>query len=55
MAPKAHRHTRRFRRPQRIRNAVCGQWLLVLLARTLATILLMVIARWLHLPMPGGE
>ena len=55
MATKAHHHSRRSRRLHRVRKAVCGQWLLVLLARTLAAILLMVVARWLHLPGCGGE
>lgn len=53
MATRAHQHSRRSHR--RVRNAVCGQWLLSLLARTFSTILLMVVARWLHLPLPGGE
>lgn len=55
MATRAHQHSRRSRRLRRFRKAVCGQWLLSLTARTLSTILLMVVARWLHLPMPGGE
>jgi hypothetical protein len=55
MATRARQHSRRFRRLRRVCNAVCGQWLLALIARTLSTVLLMVVARWLHLPMPGGE
>jgi hypothetical protein len=55
MAPRAHRRSRRYRRLPRVRNAVCRQWLLTLIARTFSTVLLMVVARWLHLPMPGGE
>jgi hypothetical protein len=55
MATRAHHRTRHFRRLRRVRNAVCDQWLLALIARTLSTVVLMVIARWLHLPMPGGE
>jgi hypothetical protein len=55
MATRAHPHSRRSRRLRRARNAVCGQWLLALIAHTLSTVLLMVVARWLHLPMPGGE
>lgn len=55
MATRAHRRSRRFRRLHCVRNAVCGQWLLALFARTLSTILLMIVSRWLHLPMPGGE
>lgn len=54
MATKAHHHSRRSRRLRRVGNAVCGQWLLALIARTLASIILMVVARWLHLPVPGG-
>jgi len=54
MATRAHHRSRRSRL-RRVRKAVCGQWLLALIARTLATVLLMVVARWLHLPMPGGE
>jgi hypothetical protein len=55
MATEAHHRSRRSRRLRRVRNAVCGQWLLALIARTLATVLLMVVARWLHVPVPGGE
>jgi len=55
MATRAHHRSRRSRRLRRVRSAVCGQWLLALTARTLSTVLLMVVARWLHLPMPGGE
>lgn len=55
MATRAHHRSRRSRRLRRVRNAVCGQWLLALIARTLSTVLLMVVARWLHLPLPGGE
>jgi hypothetical protein len=55
MATKAHHRSRRSRRLRRVRNEFCGQWLLALLARMLTTILLMLVARWLHLPVPGGE
>jgi hypothetical protein len=55
MATRAHQHSRHSRRLRRVRNAFCGQWLLALIARTLSTVLLMVVARWLHLPLPGGE
>jgi hypothetical protein len=55
MATRTHHRSRRYRRLRRVRNAVCGQSLLTLIARTLSTVLLMVVARWLHLPMPGGE
>lgn len=52
MATRAHRRSRRLRR---VRNTVRSQWLLALIARMLSTVLLMVVARWLHLPMPGAE
>jgi hypothetical protein len=53
MATKAHHHARRSRRRlRRIRKTVCGRWLLDQLARTLTTILLMIVAHWLHLPGP---
>lgn len=54
MAAKAHYRSRRSRRLRRVCNVICGQWLLVLLARTLTTMLLMLVARWLHLPVSGG-
>jgi hypothetical protein len=50
MAVKAHHRSRRYRRLRRARNAVYGQWVLALLARTLASIVIALIARWLHLP-----
>lgn len=53
MANKSHHHSRRSRR--RVCKTLCGQWFVALLARTLTTVLLMVVARWLHLPVPGGE
>jgi hypothetical protein len=55
MATRAHQHSRRSRRVHRVRNAVCGEWLLALIGRTLSTVLLMVVARWLNLPTPGGD
>lgn len=55
MATRAHQHSRRSRRLRRPDNVFCGQWLLALIARALSTALLMVVARWLHLPAPGGE
>jgi hypothetical protein len=55
MATKAHHRSRRTRRLRRVRKAICDQWLIALLARTLTTILLMLVAHWLHLPVPGGE
>lgn len=54
MAPKAHNHSRRSRRARRFGTAVASQWLLVLLSHTLATILLMVVTGWLHVPACGG-
>lgn len=50
MATKAHHHSRRFHRLRRVRSALCSQWLLVLLAHTLTTTLLMLVAHWLHVP-----
>ncbi len=50
MATKAHRHTRR---PHRAHNTSRSQWLMALVARTLASLLLMVVARWLRLPSCG--
>jgi hypothetical protein len=55
MTTRAHHRSRHYRHLRRVRNAVCGQWLLALIARTLSTVLLMVMARWLHLPIAGGE
>jgi hypothetical protein len=55
MATRAHRRSRRSRRSRRlrrVRNAVCGQWVLALIARTLSTVILMVVARLLDLPTP---
>jgi hypothetical protein len=51
MATKAHRRSRRSRRLDKKFDA---HWLLVLLARTLASLLLMVVTQWLHLPSCGG-
>jgi hypothetical protein len=45
MATKAHHRPRHSRRLRRVHNAVCGQWLLALIARTLSTVLL---ARIVH-------
>jgi hypothetical protein len=55
MATRAHQHSRRSRCLGRVGNAIFGRWLLALIARTLSTVILMVVARWLHLPMPGGD
>jgi hypothetical protein len=52
MATKSHRHSARRRS---VGSALRQQWLVALIARTTATVLLMVVARWLHLPMPGGD
>jgi hypothetical protein len=54
MATKAHHRSRLSRRLRRIRRTVSHQWLLVLLSHTLATLLLMVVARLLPLPGCGG-
>jgi hypothetical protein len=54
MATKAHRHTRHTRRRNRVQRFE-GQWLVVLLARTLATIIVMVVARLLGLTAYGGH
>jgi hypothetical protein len=53
MATKAHHCSRNSR--HRISKTLAGQWLVALLARTLANVLLMIVARWLHLTVPGGE
>jgi hypothetical protein len=54
MATKSHHRSRRFRRLRRVRRTVGHQRLLVLLSHTLATLLLMVVARLLPLPGRGG-
>jgi hypothetical protein len=55
MATKSHSRARRSRRLSRVGQPLRSQWLLVLLAHTLATLLQMVVASWLHLPGPGAE
>lgn len=52
MATKTHHRSRRSRRIRRVRKAICRQWLARLVAHTLAIIVLMLVARWLHLPVP---
>jgi hypothetical protein len=52
MANKAHRHSRRSRS---FRNRFEAHWLLVLLARTLASIAVMVVARLLGFTTYGGH
>ncbi len=47
MATKAHRHSRRSRC---LHGTFEAHWLLVLLARMLASIVVALAARWLHLP-----
>jgi hypothetical protein len=47
MATKAHRHSRRSRR---LHSKFEAHWLLVLIARTLASIVVALVTRWLHLP-----
>lgn len=54
MATKAHRRTRHIRRRNRVRRFE-GQWLIALLARTLASIVVMVVARLLGLTAYGGH
>lgn len=54
MATKAHHRSRRSRRMRRIRKAICRHWLARLVARTLAILVLMFVARWLHLPVPDA-
>lgn len=53
MATKAHHRSRHV--SHRACKTLTGRWLVALLARTLVNVLLMVVARWLHLPVPGGE
>jgi hypothetical protein len=55
MATKAHRHSRRSRRPGRVGRKRNAQWLLVLIAQTLATILTVIVERWLGLTTSGGR
>jgi hypothetical protein len=50
MATKSHRHSRRPGRIGRFQKKFADNWLLVLLARTLASIVVALVARWLHLP-----
>ncbi len=52
MATKSHPHSTR-QRARHVGAAVCRHWLVVLGARTVTTIVLMIVARWLHMPPPG--
>lgn len=54
MATKSHRHPRHTRRRSGARQ-FNGQWLVVLLARTLTTIIVMVVARLLGFTTYGGQ
>jgi hypothetical protein len=54
MANKDHRPTRKRRRARRVEHSG-RQWLVVLLARTLASIVVMVVARLLGLTPSGGH
>jgi hypothetical protein len=54
MATKAHRLTRHRSRFSRLRQALSGDWLLALIARMIATILVAILTRWLHLPAHWG-
>jgi hypothetical protein len=51
MATKAHTRSQRVRH---VLRTVSGHWLLALLSHTLATAILLVLARWLHLLGCGG-
>jgi hypothetical protein len=55
MATKAHHHSRRSGRLHRARDAIRDQWLVTLLARTLASIAVMIVARLLGLTTHGGR
>lgn len=52
MATKSHPHSTR-QRARHVGAAVCRHWLVVLGARTVTTIVLMIVARWLHMPPPS--
>jgi hypothetical protein len=55
MATKAHHRSQRLHRLGRVHRKFKGQWLFVLIARTLATILTMIVAHLLELPTCGGK
>lgn len=55
MTTKAHRHSRRSHRVGRARRKLDFQWLVVLVAQTLATILTVIVERWLGLTTSGGR
>jgi hypothetical protein len=51
MATKSHHNTARHR--ARSTGATYRRTLVLLAARTVATIILMVVAHWLHIPLSG--
>jgi len=55
MATKANRHARRSRRPARAYRRSDRRWLLVLIARTLATILTVIVTRLLGVTACSGR
>jgi hypothetical protein len=55
MTTKAHRRSRRSQRLGRVGRKCSAQWLLVLIAQTLATILTVIVERWLGLTTSGGR
>jgi hypothetical protein len=55
MATKAYRHSRQPRCPARAHRRSDRRWLLVLIARTLATILTMIVTRLLGVTACGGR
>lgn len=55
MTTKAHRHSRRSRCLDRVHRKLDLHWLVALLAQTLATILTVIVERWLGLTTSGGR
>jgi hypothetical protein len=55
MVTKAYHLPRRRSRQRRLHRKSEARWLLILIARTLATILTMVVARFLDVPTCGGH
>jgi len=54
MATKA-RHRTLWRRGGRGGNTAYCQLMVAVIARCMSSIVLMIVARWLHVPLPGGE
>lgn len=54
MATKARRSFVR-RRSRRVGDVTYRHITVTLIARCLSSIFLMIVARWLHVPVPGGE